>query len=72
VGGKDNYAADREAVRHILRTWLDVRDMARANRAFVQRAVRFLTGEAATAYEHATGPLVLRTFDQVSALFGGR
>jgi len=46
LGGKDNYAADREAVRQILRTWPEVRDMARANRAFMQRAVRFLAGEA--------------------------
>ena len=45
LGGKDNYAADREAVRQILRTWPEVRDMARANRAFMQRAVRFLAGE---------------------------
>lgn len=30
-----------------------------------------VAGEAATAYEHATAPLVLRTFEQVSAFFGG-
>jgi S-adenosyl methyltransferase len=46
LGGKDNYAADREAVRQILRTFPEVRGMARANRAFMQRAVRFLVGEA--------------------------
>jgi S-adenosyl methyltransferase len=46
LGGKDSYAADREAVRQILRTWPEVRDTARANRAFMQRAVRFLVGEA--------------------------
>jgi S-adenosyl methyltransferase len=46
LGGKDNYAVDRAAVRQILRTWPEVRDMARANRAFLQRAVRFLAGEA--------------------------
>jgi S-adenosyl methyltransferase len=46
LGGKDSYAADREAVRQILRTWPEVRDMARTNRAFMQRAVRFLAGEA--------------------------
>jgi SAM-dependent methyltransferase len=46
LGGKDNYAVDRAAVRQILRTWPEVRDMARANRAFMQRAVRFLAGEA--------------------------
>ena len=46
LGGKDNYAADREAVRRILRNWPEVRAMARANRAAMQRMVRFLAGEA--------------------------
>jgi S-adenosyl methyltransferase len=46
LGGKDSYAADQEAVRQILRTWPEVRDIALANRAFTQRAVRFLAGEA--------------------------
>ena len=46
LGGKDNYPVDREAVRQILRHWPEVRLIARANRAFLQRAVRFLAGEA--------------------------
>ena len=46
LGGKDNYAADREAVRQILRNWPEVRAIARANRAAMQRMVRFLAGEA--------------------------
>ena len=46
LGGKDNYPADREAVRQILRTFPEVPGMARANRAFMQRTVRFLAGEA--------------------------
>ena len=46
LGGKDNYAADRQAVRQVLKAAPEVRDSARANRAFLQRAVRFLTGEA--------------------------
>jgi hypothetical protein len=46
LGGKDNYAADREAVRQILRVFPEVRAIAKANRAFMQRAVRFLAGEA--------------------------
>jgi hypothetical protein len=46
LGGKDNYAADREAVRQVLRIFPEVRAMARANRAFMRRAVRFLAGEA--------------------------
>jgi hypothetical protein len=44
-GGKDNYAADREAADQIMRVVPEVRDMARQNRAFLQRAVRFLVGE---------------------------
>jgi hypothetical protein len=46
LGGKDNYAADREAVRHVLKVAPEARDSARANRAFLQRVVRFLAGEA--------------------------
>jgi hypothetical protein len=49
LGGKDDYAADREAVRRVLQTGPAVRDTARANRAFLQRAVRFLAGEAGSA-----------------------
>ncbi|HEX6524436.1 MAG TPA: SAM-dependent methyltransferase [Streptosporangiaceae bacterium] len=46
LGGKDNYATDRDAVRRLLRAAPEARDSARANRAFLQRAVRFLVGEA--------------------------
>src|SRR5260221_1362158 len=46
LGGKDNYAVDREAVRQVLRAAPEIRDTARANRAFLPRAVRFLAGEA--------------------------
>jgi hypothetical protein len=46
LGGKDNYPADQDAVRQILRTWPEVRAIARANRAFMRRAVRYLAGEA--------------------------
>jgi hypothetical protein len=46
LGGKDNYAADRQAVRQLLEAAPEARDSARANRAFLQRAVRFLADEA--------------------------
>jgi S-adenosyl methyltransferase len=46
LGGKDNYRADQEAVRQVLKAAPEARDSARANRAFLQRAVRFLVGEA--------------------------
>jgi hypothetical protein len=46
LGGKDNYRADQEAVRQVLKAAPEARDSARANRAFLQRSVRFLVGEA--------------------------
>jgi S-adenosyl methyltransferase len=46
LGGNDNYPVDREAVREIVRLYPEVRPIALANRAFLQRAVRFLVGEA--------------------------
>jgi hypothetical protein len=46
LGGKDNYPGDRAAVRQVLRQFPEVRAIARANRAFLQRAVRYLTEEA--------------------------
>jgi hypothetical protein len=46
LGGKDNYAADREAVEHGLKIWPDLAFTARANRAFLGRAVSYLTREA--------------------------
>jgi hypothetical protein len=42
LGGKDNWAADREAADMVLAIAPEVRDMARANRAFLHRAVRHL------------------------------
>ncbi|CAM3772883.1 SAM-dependent methyltransferase [Nocardiopsis rhodophaea] len=46
LGGKDNFAADREAVRQALQLQPDLREVARADRAFLARVVRFLAGEA--------------------------
>jgi hypothetical protein len=46
LGGRDNYAADRDAVRRLLKAAPEVRDSARANRAFLRRAVRFLAADA--------------------------
>jgi hypothetical protein len=46
LGGKDHYRADQEAVRRLLVAAPEARDSAVANRAFLQRAVRFLVGEA--------------------------
>jgi hypothetical protein len=46
LGGKDNYPVDREAVRRVLREFPEVRVIALTNRAYMQRAVRFLAAEA--------------------------
>jgi S-adenosyl methyltransferase len=46
LGGKDNYAADREAVDAVLKVAPELGFTARANRAFLGRAVRYLTAEA--------------------------
>lgn len=46
LGGKDNYAVDREAASEVLHVAPEAGDIARANRAFLRRAVRFLAGEA--------------------------
>ncbi len=46
LGGKDNYASDREAVDNLLKIWPEGFDTAKANRAFLGRAVRYLTAEA--------------------------
>jgi hypothetical protein len=45
LGGKDNFAADREAGEQILRQSPEVRSTLRANRSFLGRVVRFLAGE---------------------------
>jgi len=46
LGGKDNYLVDREAAAAVLRAVPEVRDIARENRAFLRRVVRYLAGEA--------------------------
>jgi hypothetical protein len=46
LGGKDNFAADRELAELVARASPDVVAGARANRAFLRRVVRYLTGEA--------------------------
>ena len=46
LGGKDNYAADRAAAEAALKVYPEWGFTARANRAFLGRAVRYLAGEA--------------------------
>ncbi len=47
LGGKDNFAADRIAGEETIAAYPAVRSSARANRAFLVRAVRYLAREAA-------------------------
>jgi hypothetical protein len=46
LGGRDNYAADRAAAAAVLQIAPNTRFTARANRAFLTRAVRYLTRDA--------------------------
>jgi O-methyltransferase involved in polyketide biosynthesis len=46
LGGKDNFPADREVGDYMLALMPDLVDSARADRAFLGRAVRYLAGEA--------------------------
>ena len=45
LGGKDNFAADREAAQLALHAYPDLAKAIKSNRAFLGRAVSFLTGE---------------------------
>ncbi|HEY0542262.1 MAG TPA: SAM-dependent methyltransferase [Actinoallomurus sp.] len=44
LGGKDNFAADRAAAEQVSRALPSVEGVARSNRQFLQRAVRFAAG----------------------------
>src|ERR1700758_1946708 len=46
LGGKDNFAADREVAERTLKVWPGMRIAARENRAFLRRAVTYLAAEA--------------------------
>jgi hypothetical protein len=46
LGGKDNFAADRQLGDQVREVFPDIVEIARASRQFLVRAVRFLAGEA--------------------------
>ena len=46
LGGKDNFAADRETAAKAMAAWPSIRMAARENRAFLGRAVRYLAEDA--------------------------
>ena len=45
LGGKDNFAADREVAEQILRVFPESREGVRLNREFLANAVRYIAGE---------------------------
>ncbi len=45
IGGKDHLAVDRETADRLIEQLPDISSLAKANRAFMQRAVRHLTAE---------------------------
>ena len=46
IGGSHNFRADQDTARSLVAVEPNIRAMAKANRAFLGRAVRFLAGEA--------------------------
>jgi SAM-dependent methyltransferase len=46
LGGKDNYAPDREAAAQVIEAYPPIRASVRAQRAFLRRAVSYLAAEA--------------------------
>ncbi|GGS45851.1 hypothetical protein GCM10010156_00620 [Planobispora rosea] len=44
LGGKDNFASDREAAENFIKVLPGIREMARSNRAFLSRAVSEIAG----------------------------
>ncbi len=46
LGGKDHYPADRMVGDQVMAMFPDITRLARADRAFLGRAVRYLAGEA--------------------------
>lgn len=45
LGGKDNFAVDRQAAERVIAACPQTRALARENRYFLERAVRFLAGQ---------------------------
>jgi hypothetical protein len=45
LGGRDNYEVDREAAQRVVDVLPDIIPAARANREFLHRAVRYVTGQ---------------------------
>jgi SAM-dependent methyltransferase len=55
LGGKDNYAADREAAEQVMQVFPEGRDLAWANRRFMMRAASFCAGRVDQVVDIGTG-----------------
>jgi hypothetical protein len=74
LGGKDNYPVDREVGDQFVEIFPDIVEIARASRAFLTRAVRYLAGEAGIRQflDIGTGlPTHLRPPEQLARFFDG-
>jgi S-adenosyl methyltransferase len=50
LGGKDNFAADRDAAKQVVRALPDAAQVAKANRTFLAAAVRYMAGQGIGQY----------------------
>jgi len=50
LGGKDNFAADRELAQQLLEIYPQTADLMRENRAFISRAVRYVAGHGVSQF----------------------
>ncbi|TDD93965.1 SAM-dependent methyltransferase [Actinomadura rubrisoli] len=50
LGGKDNFAVDRAAAERVMAATPTIKPGVAANRAFLQRVVRFMAGEGVTQF----------------------
>src|SRR5690349_15421256 len=75
LGGVHNFTADREVAEKLIAAMPNVRTAARANRAFLGRAVRYLAsqGSVEQAYDQQTmtGLAKPRTQAEVAEFFTG-
>ncbi|WP_338064329.1 SAM-dependent methyltransferase [Thermoactinospora rubra] len=68
LGGKDNFAADREAARKIIALVPNAREIARTNRVFLGRAVRHLSASGIRQFlDIGTGLPTQENVHQVAA-----
>jgi hypothetical protein len=65
LGGKDNYAEERQAASQLLAVVPDAQAAARANRLFLARATRFLARDSRRPRCHSANNAVLLEFRMV-------